>query len=166
MLRRPVPETPGPGQESVWDYPRPPVTEPTDEHVQVWFADTLVADTRRAIRVLETSHPPVYYVPRDDVRDDLLVPSAHLSVCEFKGVASYADLLVGSARSRDACWWYAQPAAGFESLRDAITFYPQRVDRCVVDDEVVRPVPGDFYGSWVTSRVVGPFKGGPGTHGW
>ena len=166
MQQRPTPETPGPGQESVWDYPRPPAIEDTDEHVQVWFADVLVANTRRALRVLETSHAPVYYVPREDVRVEFLEPSAQKTICEFKGVASYADLVVGEERSADACWWYDEPASGFEPLKDAIAFYPRRVDRCLVDHEVVRPVAGDLYGSWVTSRVVGPFKGGIGTYGW
>jgi uncharacterized protein (DUF427 family) len=166
VLRRPPPEPPGPGQESVWDYPRPPTVDRTDEHVVVEAGDGVVADTRRALRVLETSHPPTYYVPVEDVRVDLLVPSARRTVCEFKGVASYADLLVGDRRVRDACWWYEEPAPGFEAIARAVAFYPQRVERCLVDGEVVRTVEGDFYGGWVTSRVVGPFKGGPGTMWW
>jgi len=165
-MHRPVAETPGPGQESVWDYPRPPAVDPSAEHVQVWFGGELVAESNRALRVLETSHPPVYYLPRDDVRADLLVPSRHRTWCEFKGAASYADLVVGDHRSELACWWYDAPTPGYEALTGAIAFYPERVDRCTVDDEVVRSVPGDFYGSWVTSRIVGPFKGGPGTRGW
>jgi uncharacterized protein (DUF427 family) len=166
VLRRPRPEPPGPGQESVWDYPRPPTVDPTDEHVVVEAGNGVVADTRRALRVLETSHPPTYYVPVEDVRVDLLVPSARRTVCEFKGVASYADLLVGDRRVPDACWWYEEPAPGFEAIARAVAFYPQRVQRCLVDGEVVRTVEGDFYGGWVTSRVVGPFKGGPGTMWW
>lgn len=166
MLERPAPERAGPGQESVWDYPRPPAVEPSDEHVQVWFADHLVADTRRAVRVLETAHAPVYYLPRADVRTDLFELSDQRTICEFKGVASYADLVVGDQRVADACWWYADPVPGYEVLKGSVAFYPRRVDRCLVDDEVVRPVAGDFYGAWVTSRVVGPFKGGIGTFGW
>lgn len=166
MFTRPTPEIPGPGQESVWDYPRPPVVDAGDELVVVEFAGTVVAESRRALRVLETSHPPVYYLPRSDVRTELLRPMARRTRCEFKGTASYADLVVGTRRAAAACWWYAQPAAGYEALTGAIAFYPQRVDRCLVDGEVVTGVDGDVYGSWVTSRVVGPFKGGPGTLGW
>jgi uncharacterized protein (DUF427 family) len=166
MLHRPRPNVPGPGQESVWDYPRPPAVERTDEHVQVWFAGELIADSSRTLRVLETSHAPVYYIPRQDVRVGSLDPVPHRTWCEFKGQASYADLTVADQHSPLACWWYAVPTEGFELLAGAVAFYPERVDRCTVDGEVVRPVPSDFYGSWVTSRVVGPFKGGPGTEGW
>ncbi len=166
MLSRPRPDPPGPGQESVWDYPRPPALVRSDEHVVVEFAGQVIADTRAAWRVLETSHPPTYYVPRDDVRVELLVPSPRRTVCEFKGVASYADLVVGEQRAAQACWWYEQPTSDFEPLAGAVCFYPGRVDRCLVDDEVVRAQEGDFYGSWITSRVVGPFKGAPGTQWW
>ncbi len=166
MFSRPTPQMPGPGQESVWDYPRPPAVEPSEERVRVWFAGELLADSTRCVRVLETSHPPVYYLPRDDVRTDLLVPNPLRTFCEFKGAASYADVVVGDEVAEAACWWYPEPTAGYEALRDHVTFYPQRVERCQVDDEVVDPVAGDFYGSWITSRVVGPFKGGPGTAGW
>ncbi|MTV27141.1 DUF427 domain-containing protein [Nitriliruptoraceae bacterium ZYF776] len=163
---RPIPDRPGPGQESVWDYPRPPALDATAEHVVVRFGGAVVADTRAPIRVLETSHPPVYYLPRADVDTSLLVAVDHATFCEFKGLASYADLVVGERRSPLACWWYDAPTAGFEALVDHVTFYPQRVDACEVDGEVVRSVEGDFYGGWITSRVVGPFKGGPGTLGW
>jgi uncharacterized protein (DUF427 family) len=159
-------EQPGPGQESVWDYPRPPAVTASSEHVVVEFAGVVVADTRRAVRVLETSHPPVYYIPMEDVRTDLLVPTGHRTLCEFKGAALYADIVVDGRRSSSACWWYPAPTPGYEALAGALTFYPQRVDRCLVDGEEVRPVEGDFYGGWITSRVVGPFKGGPGTWWW
>jgi uncharacterized protein (DUF427 family) len=166
MTPRPRPDPPGPGQESVWDYPRPPAVAPTDEHVVVEVDGIVVAETRHATRVLETSHPPTYYVPEQDVRWELLARSDRRTVCEFKGVASYADLVVGDRRIRDACWWYPRPAAGYEAIAGAVCFYPQRVDRCLVDGEPVQAVDGDFYGGWITSRVAGPFKGGPGTHGW
>lgn len=169
MGPRPVPDPPdppGPGQESVWDYPRPPAIEASDDHVVVEFAGRVVADSRRVLRVLETSHPPSYYVPRQDIDLDVLVPAALRTVCEFKGVASYADLVVGARRSSQACWWYASPVAGYESLAGTITFYPGRVDRCLVDGEVVRSGEGDFYGGWITSRVVGPFKGSAGSEWW
>jgi uncharacterized protein (DUF427 family) len=164
-VQRPVPDVPGPGQESVWDYPRPPRLEPTAEHVVVRRGAVTVADTRRAMRVLETSHPPTYYVPRDDVDERLLVVSPRRTFCEWKGQASYADLVVGGLRIPDACWWYDEPTADFAALARAVAFYPEHVE-AEVDGERVRGVPGGFYGSWVTSRVSGPFKGGPGSEWW
>jgi uncharacterized protein (DUF427 family) len=166
MGARPTPHRPRPGQESVWDYPRPPALEVSDAPVVVRFGGRVIADATTSWRVLETSHPPVHYLPRGDVDDAVLVPTPRVTVCEFKGVARYADLVVGERRSASACWWYPDPEAGFEPLADAIAFYPQRVDEILLDGEVVRPVPDDFYGGWVTSRVAGPFKGGPGTAGW
>jgi uncharacterized protein (DUF427 family) len=162
----PVPDVPDVGQESVWDYPRPPAVEPSDALVVVEFADTIVGWSTRSLRVLETSHAPVHYLPREDVRTELLVPTARRTWCEFKGAASYADLVVGDRRSVDACWWYPQPVPGYEVLAGAVAFYPSRVDHITVDGELVRSVGGDFYGGWVTSKVVGPFKGAPGTEGW
>jgi len=156
----------GPGQESVWDYPRPPAIDPSDEHVVVTHAGVVIAESRRALRVLETSHAPVYYLPPEDVLQQVLRPINRRTVCEFKGVASYADVVVGDARSPAACWLYAQPTPAFVAIAGYLAFYPSRVDRITVDGEVVRSVGGDFYGSWVTSRVAGPFKGGPGTEGW
>ncbi len=165
-MPHPVPEPVGPGQESVWAYPRPPALDRSTEHVVVTFAGTTLAESRRAIRVLETSHAPVYYLPPEDVRMDLLVPTDRRTACEFKGVAAYADAVVGDGRAAAACWWYPKPTPAFEPIALWIAFYPSRVDRITVDGETVRAVGGDFYGSWVTSRVVGPFKGGPGTEGW
>ncbi len=166
MSTRSQRESPGPGQESVWDYPRPPAVEASTEHVIVEFAGRVVADTRRAVRVLETSHPPSYYLPRADVDTSVLETVKHRTFCEFKGRAAYADLVVGDRRSRLACWWYPTPARGFERLVDHVTFYPSRVDRAMVDGEEVTSSEGDFYGGWITSRVVGPFKGAPGTAFW
>jgi uncharacterized protein (DUF427 family) len=127
-----------------------------------------VADTRHAVRVLETSHPPTYYLPLVDVASGVLEParSGRRTVCEYKGVARFWDLVVDGVRTPDAAWSFPQPTQGFEPLADRVAFYPGRVDRCTVDGEVVQPQPGDFYGGWVTSRVRGPFKGGPGTMGW
>jgi len=156
----------GPGQESVWDYPRPPAIDPSDEHVVVTHAGVVIAESRRALRVLETSHAPVYYLPPEDVQRQYLQPIARRTFCEFKGLAGYADVVVGDARSPAACWFYAAPTPGFEAIAGYLTFYPSRVDRITVNGEVVRSVGGDFYGSWVTARVAGPFKGGPGTEGW
>lgn len=166
MLTRPTPQPPGPGQRSVWDFPRPPALERSTEHVVVRFAGQVVADSHAPLLVCETSHPPVYYLPREDVDVARLVPTEDRTLCEFKGLASYADLVVGGLRSPQACWWYEDPVPAFAVLRDAIAFYPQRVDACEVDGELVRAVEGDFYGGWITSKVVGPFKGGPGTRWW
>jgi len=165
-MRRPNPDPVAPGQESVWAYPRPPALASTTEHVVVRLGGETIAESRRAIRVLETSHAPVYYLPPDDVRRRALEPSGRRSFCEFKGAATYADVVVGDRRAPAACWWYAEPTAAFEPIALWIAFYPSKMDRITVDGEAVRPVGGDFYGSWVTSRVAGPFKGGPGTEGW
>ena len=166
-MRRPTPDPVGPGQESVWDYPRPPRVEPTDEHVVVEFGGRVVADTRRALRVLETSHPPVYYVPLDDVADGALRASARRTFCEFKGWATYVDVVGADGRvAADAGWSYPEPVAGFEALADTVAVYPGRMDRCLVDGEEVQAVQGDFYGGWVTSRVAGPFKGAVPGSGW
>ena len=150
----------------MWDYPRPPSAEVTPRHVVVELGGRVVAETRRAIRVCETSHPPVYYVPREDVADGVLEPGRGLSVCEWKGAATYWDAVVGDRRVESVGWSYEQPAPGYELLRGAVAFYPAKVDRALVDGEVVRPQPGQFYGGWVTADVVGPFKGEPGTLGW
>jgi uncharacterized protein (DUF427 family) len=152
--------------ESVWDYPRPPRLEPSIRRVRVEQFGATIVDTGRALRVLETSHPPVYYVPREDVRTEALVPSSRRSYCEFKGVASYWHLVVGDRQSRDAAWSYEDPSPGYEPLRGMIAFYPGRVDRCFLDEEAVQPQEGNFYGGWVTAEIVGPFKGGEGTSGW
>lgn len=153
--------------ESVWDYPRPPAVVPSDEHVVVELDGVTVVDTRRALRVLETSHPPVYYLPIGSVAPGVLRPVAGTTWCEFKGTASYFDVVGASGRvvPRGA-WHYPQPTAGFEALVDHVAFYPGRMDRCSVDGEVVVAQAGDFYGGWITSRVTGPFKGPPGTSRW
>jgi len=165
-VEHPRPDHVGPGQESVWDYPRPPSAERTGRHVLVEVGGRVVADTTRAIRVCETSHPPVFYVPRDDVADGVLEPAPGTSWCEWKGAATYWDVVVAGSRVRAAGWSYEQPSPGYEHLRGAIAFYPGRVDRATVDGEVVRAQPGDFYGGWITDEVVGPFKGGPTSLWW
>ena len=157
---------PAPGQESVWDYPRPPALAPDERHVVVTFGGQTIADTRRAIRVLETSHPPTWYLPLVDVRRDALRAGRGTSFCEWKGGARYVDVVVGDAGALDAGWWYPEPSPRYAPLRDHVAFYAGRVDRVTVDGEIVRPQPGDFYGGWITSEVVGPFKGAPGTLGW
>jgi uncharacterized protein (DUF427 family) len=152
--------------ESVWDYPRPPRVEPSSEHVVVRHGGEVICDTARAYRVLETSHPPTYYLPPDDCRMELFEPVSGSTVCEFKGVAHYADLVVGSKRLSRVAWWYPEPTERFLPIRGYIALYPGRVDECTVDGERVVAQEGDFYGGWITSRVTGPFKGAPGTWGW
>jgi uncharacterized protein (DUF427 family) len=158
---------PGPGQESVWDYPRPPRIEPTTDLVVVEHAGRRIVETTRALRVLETSQAPAFYLPADDVDADLVIASTHRTFCEWKGQAHYWHIAVpGSPVVHDAAWSYPDPRAGFEPIAGHLAFYPQRVDACFIDGEQVRPNDGGFYGGWVTSRVVGPFKGGAGTAGW
>lgn len=166
-MARPQPIPPGPGQESVWDYPRPPAVVLSDELVRVIHADTLLAETKRALRVLETAHAPAYYIPAGDVDWSFLSEVPYKTVCEYKGAASYADLcLPGQARVPLVGWWYANPSPGYEAITNAVCFYPQRVDRCEVAGEAVRALPSRFYGDWPTSRIAGPYKGGPGTEWW
>lgn len=152
--------------ESVWDYPRPPRVEPARHPIRVEFAGEIVAASARALRLLETSHPPVYYIPAEDVRPEFLEPSSRSSFCEFKGRARYHSLRVGDRVSRDAAWSYPDPTPRFEALRDHLAFYASRVDACYVGEERVAAQEGDFYGGWITADLVGPFKGGPGTTGW
>jgi uncharacterized protein (DUF427 family) len=149
--------------ESVWDYPRPPRVEPSPVRVVVKLDGEVLADTRRSLRVLERSHPPVYYIPAADVRVERLTPSARRSTwCEFKGAAKYYD-----AGDRAAvAWSYPSPRPGYEAIAGHFAFYPGRVDSATVDGEQVEAQPGDFYGGWITSAVTGPFKGGPRTTDW
>lgn len=163
---RPTRIEPGPGQESVWDYPRPPIVVPTTDRVRVIHRGRTVVDTTAARRVLETSQPPAFYVPPDDVDRSLLVPAAGRSVCEWKGVASYWSLAVDGELTPEVAWSYAHPTAAFADITDHLAFYAQRVDECWVGDERVLPNPGNFYGGWITSHVVGPFKGAAGTLHW
>lgn len=163
---RPPRVEPGPGQESVWDYPRPPALDPCDHHVVVRLGGEVVADTRRPIRVLETSQPPAYYLPAADVRTELLRPSARRTTCEWKGVASYWTVDTGRAQAPDAAWSYPEPTERFRALVDHYAFYVQLMDECTVDGERAHANEGSFYGGWITSRVVGPFKGAPGTMDW
>jgi len=165
--RRPRRDPVGPGQESVWDYPRPPALQRSDEHVTVTHGGVQVADTRRAWRVLETAHAPAYYIPRADVATEFLVASGTRTGCEFKGLAAYGSLTVpGRPTVDDACWWYPAPTPAYADMADAVCFYPQRVDQCVVAGEVVVPLASPFYGDWPTSRIAGPWKGAPGSEGW
>ncbi len=159
---RPDRVEPGPGQESVWDYPRPPSVVPFIGRVRVVHAGRVVADTVRAIRVLETSQPPAFYLPPADVDLARLTRSTGSTWCEWKGAATYWHL----DDVPQVAWSYAAPTSGFTAITDHLAFYAQKVDECWVGDEQVQPNPGNFYGGWITSAVVGPFKGGPGTLGW
>lgn len=157
---------PQPGQESVWDYPRPPRLEPTAKHLRVIYNSVIIADTTRAYRVLETSHPPVYYIPREDIQTHYLTETPQTSFCEFKGRAGYVRLRVGDRVAENAGWFYPNPTPAFAPIKDYIAFYASRVDACFVDDEAVQAQEGDFYGGWITQDIVGPFKGAAGTGGW
>jgi uncharacterized protein (DUF427 family) len=150
--------TPGPGQESVWDYPRPPRLEESHKHVQVIFNGVLIAETRRAMRVLETSHPPVYYIPPEDVRMDYFSASPRATFCEYKGNAAYYTIRVGARTATNAAWFYPRPSAPYAALANYIAVYPGRMDACYLDGEQVQPQESDFYGGWITTDIVGPFK--------
>lgn len=154
-------DQPGPGQESVWDYPRPPRIEPDARKIVVRFDARVIADTRRAVRVLETASPPTFYLPPEDVETALLRPSGGASHCEWKGEAEDLDLIEGP---RSAAWRYPRTYPEFASLRDWVAFYPAKLE-CLVDDQRVRPQPGGFYGGWITDEIVGPVKGEPGISG-
>lgn len=154
--------------ESVWDYPRPPKLEHSERKIRIVHATVTLANTHRALRVLETSHPPVYYIPPDDIAMHFLHRSPRRSsFCEFKGMAEYWSLAMdGTEPVADVAWSYAKPTGKYSALRDHLAFYASRVDECCVDDERVVAQPGDFYGGWITADVTGPFKGAPGTMGW
>jgi uncharacterized protein (DUF427 family) len=161
--------------ESVWDYPRPPRLEPTTSLIRVLHGGVLIAETTRALRILETSHPPVYYIPPADIALKYLrISERRSSFCEFKGAATYWSIDVNAALAKpsraavsaDAAWSYAHPSQAYAALADHLAFYASRVDECTVDGERATAQPGDFYGGWITSRILGPFKGPPGTLGW
>ena len=152
--------------ESVWDYPRPPRLEKSSERLRVIFNGVTIADTIAGLRVLETSHPPVYYLPPGDIAQQYLVPAAGGSWCEFKGHAKYWSLDVNGVRAGNAAWSYPEPSSAYAEIAGYLAFYASRVDACWVGDEIVQPQQGDFYGGWITSRIAGPFKGGAGTRGW
>lgn len=157
---------PKPGQESVWDYPRPPRVEDCDKHIEVFCNNILIADTHEAKRVLETGSPPVYYIPPKDIQMKYLKQTAKNTFCEWKGVASYYTIVVHDKRVENAAWFYPDPTPGYDSIKDYVAFYPQKMDACYVDGELVKAQSGSFYGGWITSDIVGPFKGEPGTEGW
>ena len=161
---RPVP--PAPGQESVWDYPRPPALEPSTKRVVVRIGSTVIADSTSAWRVMETSHPPTWYVPRTDVNARYLRRSAaRSSVCEWKGAATYWDVVTDGGVIEAVGWSYESPTPRFVPIAGFLSFMPGQIE-CVIDGERVQPQAGGFYGGWITADVVGPFKGEPGSWGW
>jgi uncharacterized protein (DUF427 family) len=157
---------PGPGQESVWDYPRPPRLEDSSKHIQVICNGVVIADTQRAKRILETSHPPVYYIPPEDVKLQYFKPTSRSTFCEWKGGASYYTITVENKKIVDAAWYYRHPTHPYEAIVGYIAIYPGKMDACYVNGEKVQAQEGDFYGGWITGEIVGPFKGGAGTSGW
>ncbi len=166
MSRRPPRVPPGAGQESAWDYPRPPRIEPVRRVLKVEWAGRVLAETSRGLRVLETASPPTYYFPLEDVRTDLLEPSHRTTICEWKGAARHWNARDADRTTPDVAWGYPDPRAGYEALAGRLAFYPRRVDACWVGSERVVAQPGEYYGGWITSLVTGPFKGAPGTEHW
>jgi uncharacterized protein (DUF427 family) len=163
---KPVSVVPAPGQESVWDYPRPPRLERSEKHVEVWLGGVKIADSHGAYRVLETSHPPGYYLPAGDFLAAVLRPAPGSSVCEWKGRASYWSLSAGGVTAPSVAWSYEHPTPTFAPIAGYVALYAGRVERVTLDGEEVTPQPGDFYGGWITAEIVGPFKGVPGSWGW
>lgn len=157
---------PGPGQVSVWGFPRPPRIEPVRSRVRVELGGKTIVDTSAALRVCETSSPPAYYIPTADIPPGCLEPSDRRSFCEWKGIATYWTVVVGERRVKDAAWSYPEPSPGYEPIKDYIAFYPRRMDACWVGEHRVQPQPGLYYGGWITPELVGPFKGAPGTEVW
>lgn len=165
-MQIPIPVKPAPGQESVWDYPRPPRVEISSGHIQIIFNGVVIADTHSSVRVLETSHPPVYYIPPEDIRMEYLSPAPGRSFCEWKGEARYYTLEVNGKHTENAGWYYPNPTRDFVDIKDYVAFYPTLMDACLVNGERARPQPGNFYGGWITDDIIGPFKGEPGSMGW
>ena len=165
-MPRPVPHPTAPGQESVWDYPRPPRLERVQQRLRVVLGGEVIADTTRGYRVLETSHPPNYYLPVADVTPGALELVDGSSFCEWKGRAHYYTVRGGGRTAPSAAWGYETPSDAFAPLRDHVAFYAEPMDACYVDDEQVTAQPGGFYGGWITTDIAGPYKGGPGTRSW
>lgn len=153
-------------RESVWDYPRPPAVEVVPQRIRVVFNGETIVDTQKATRVLETSHPPVYYIPPTEVKPGVLQPAAGRSWCEWKGQAAYYDVRAGDRTAKKAAWYYPDPTPGFAQIKGYVAFYPSKMDACFVGDEQAEAQEGDFYGGWITSNLQGPFKGAWGTLGW
>ena len=166
MFARPQRIEPGPGQESVWDYPRPPRLEAVPQEIHIVFNGETIARTQQAKRILETSHPPVYYIPLEDIQSDVLIQTPRRTWCEWKGACIYYTVKVGDRQAENAAWAYPDPVPAFSAIAHHVSFYASLMDECYVGDELVQPQKGDFYGGWITANIVGPFKGGKGTWGW
>jgi uncharacterized protein (DUF427 family) len=166
QLYHPEPDLVLPGQESVWDYPRPAIAEPTARRIRIVHQGVVLADTRAAWRTLETSHPPTYYIPQADIAMARLMPNPARSICEWKGQAAYWDVMIGDDRIAQAGWSYPAPTALFAGIAGHIAFYAAPFDDVMVDGEQVTPQPGGFYGGWITAREAGPYKGIPGSRFW
>ena len=164
--RPPFAEEPGPGQESVWDYPRPPGVEPVKEPARLEIGGLVLAESRRALRVLETASAPAVYLPEADVEMSHLEPGSRGGVCEWKGPWVFWAVRVGERFVPRAAWSYTHPWPGYEALAGHLGFYPGPMDACWLGEQRVEPQPGGFYAGWVTPEIVGPIKGGPGTGGW
>jgi uncharacterized protein (DUF427 family) len=160
------PDQPGPGQESVWDYPRPPRVEPSHASIEIRFAGLTIARTTASFRVLETSHPPTYYLPRAAFAAEVLRPTSHTTFCEWKGRASYFDIVTPSKTASASAWTYLTPQGDFAALINHLAVMPGAMDECTLNGELVAPQEGGFYGGWITSQVRGPFKGQSGSWGW
>jgi len=165
-MSRPSPDPVRAGQESVWDYPRPPALRRVESHIEVRLGGRVICDAPSAWQVLETSHPPTYYLPRTAFAPGSLVPATGTSFCEWKGQASYLDLVSGDVVAPGAAWYYPRPNPAYADLVDHVALYAAATEGCFVDGERVVPQPGGFYGGWITSGVTGPFKGVPGSSGW
>ncbi|MEO9870971.1 DUF427 domain-containing protein [Ekhidna sp.] len=156
-----------PGQESVWDYPRPPALQKVTKHIRIICSSEIILDTNSSFRILETSHPPTYYLPISDFKTDIILRNENKSsFCEFKGMAHYYDIKAGDKIVENCAWGYENPTNPYHELKDHVCVYSQYMDECYVGDEKVLPQPGGFYGGWITSNIVGPFKGEPGSWGW
>lgn len=165
-MNRPTPDRAGPGQESVWDYPRPAIAQANARHLVVRHRGVTIAKTRAGFRTIETSHPPTYYFPPADIAQGVLRPSGRRSLCEWKGQAVYFDVTAGGETMSNAAWAYPHPTRAFAAMRDHVAFYPALFDTCLVDGESVVAQPGGFYGGWITTDLAGPFKGVPGSRFW
>jgi|TARA_B110000240_G_scaffold29918_1_gene31715 uncharacterized protein (DUF427 family) len=153
-------------KESVWDYPRPPRLEFCSEEIEIIFGD-IIAKTDNSYRVLETSHPPTFYLPRLAFKEDILIPIHSKTLCEWKGKAEYFDIKSTDGRiSKKAAWSYNSPSDDFIKIKGYVAIYPNSVDSCLLNNEEVKSQDGDFYGGWITSDIIGPFKGGVGSFGW
>lgn len=160
------PPKPGPGQESVWDYPRPPALERCAANLRVVFGGEEIANTDAGMRICETASPATYYFPPQDVALEFMTPTRHRSLCEWKGGARYFSLEVGDKRIDNAVWCYPEPWQPFEPIAGYLAFMAGPMDACYVGDDRVEPQPGGFYGGWITPNLLGPFKGEPGTGHW